>query len=559
MAKQLMIDTWSLAPYRILSESESASYRNESSFQSLYTNIQHSGMSSKVLCIVEGRFGKNKAVSVNGRYYGENFWDKQLAKEQTKFLLRKGLMWQMFGHVDRGIEDKDAEKGLVAGIVTHLEVIKAPREINGVYYNEGDLFGRAIIIDMCAGQNTYTLLSVGSEISISSRGLGEYVIGETHRCEDGSEIPIMNADTYEIETFDYTRLPGISDAEVHSVRNVADEIESIEDDRHNQKLNLLKDIAGEDSYDFDNESFEIKDSLLQSINESTENVIFNIQLKENNMKINGAKVTQVLEEANAKIASLTAKLEDAEEAVKKAEEERDAAVEECNALKSKTETEEAGTQPEPPVESPEQVKEKEVPTVPANTPEVDTTNLADFTAGQKPIEELEKFKNIADTPEELNDVLVEANEMLLKFKKENDGLKADVKEKEKDLKDAEVALESYTKLGSIAELKAIVESNLKLKKEARAQKIKQFAEHYSNKKGITQESVRRIIESSNSIKAAKLALESLPNKDLNKGLYKGESANVFSSVKRAKENMKSFAESYINKEEARRSKKSYTV
>lgn len=553
MKKQLIVDTWSLSPYKVLSESESASYRNESSFQSLYTNITNSGIGPKVLCIIEGRFGKNRATSVNGRYYGEHFWDKQLAKEQTQFLLRKGLMWMMFGHVDRGIEDKDAEKGLVAGIVTHLEVIKAPTEIHGVQYNEGDLFGRAIIIDMEAGRNTYTLLSVGSEISISSRGLGEYIVGETHQCEDGSQIPIMNSDTYELETFDFTRLPGISDAEVHMVKNASNENETFD---YNEEE------------DFSLESANVSKKLLNSINESMNNLIFNIQTKENNMKINGVKVQQVLEEANAKIASLTAKLEDAEEATKKAEEERDAAIEECNALKSKTETEEAGTDPQPLATSPEEVKKLETPSVPANTPEVDTANLGEFTAGQKPIEELEKFKEIADTPEELNEVLVKANETLQKCKEdaeeldklrqENDELKSDIEQKDKDLKDAEVALESYIKLGSIAELKAIVESNLKLKKEARLQKIKQFTEHYSIKKGITQESVKRIIESSTSIKAAKEVLESLPNKNANAGLYKGESKMPFKSIKESS-SMKTFAESYIDKEESRRKQKSYTV
>lgn len=538
MTKQLMIDTWSLAPYRVLTESESASYRNESSFQSIYTNIEQSGVSPKVLCIIEGRFGKNNAISVNGRYYGDNFWNIQLAKEQTQFLLRKGLMWQMFGHVDRGIEDKDAEKGLVAGIVTHLEVVKAPTTINGVDYNAGDLFGRAIIIDMEAGRNTHTLLSVGSEISISSRGLGEYIVGETFQCEDGTRIPIMNPETYELETFDYTRLPGISDAMVHTVKD------SI-------KTNESENVE-EDDFDFDNESFEVSDTTLALLNESISSLIFNMNQKENDMaKVKGVDVQRVLEEANAKIASLTAKLEDAE-SEKAAAEEKVAELQ--KELDEKQETIEAGTEPEETVENPEAVKaevEKEAEAEELVEEVVDTT-------------ELDEFKAIAENPDELKEVLVKVDETLRKceddaaeierLRAERDNLKADLDEKEKEVQEACKALESYVALGSISELKAIVESNQKLRNEAREQKLAQFAQHYSVKKGITLESVKRIIDSSKSFKAAQAVLESLPNKEVNKGLFRTETAK-----KESVETVKAtFAESFINKAENRRTK-TYTV
>ena len=222
MTKRRFIDTWTFENYTVLNSTESQKYTNESAFQERYRDIQNAGLVPQIYCVVEGKFGHNMAVSVNGRLYGENFWDIQLAKEQTQFLLRKGLMYSLFGHVDRGIEDKDVEEGIVAAIITHLEVIKQPTEINGKHYNPGDLFGRAIVLDMGgknAGKSLYTLLSVGSEISISSRGLGEYIVDETYETEDGRKIPIMNPVTYEIETFDFTRLPGIPDAEIHCVRD----------------------------------------------------------------------------------------------------------------------------------------------------------------------------------------------------------------------------------------------------------------------------------------------------------------------------------------------------
>lgn len=570
-SRTLMVDTWSLSPYRILDKTESAKYQNESSFQSIYSDIKNKGLSPEVLCVIEGRFGKDRAVSVNGRYYGENFWEQQLEKEQTQFLLRKGLMWMLFGHVDRGIEDKDAEKGIVAGIVTHLEVVKAPTTINGVAYNAGDLFGRAIIIDMEAGRNTYVLLSVGSEISISSRGLGEYLIGETHLCEDGTRIPIMNPDTYELETFDFTRLPGISDAMVHTTRDAKSERSLIDTDQHNQKVALLKDIATGESqgididdfeYNFDNESLEVEDAHLDLINESVETLIFNIKQKENNMaKVNGIQLQKVLEEANSKIASLTAQLEDAEKAKDAAEEK---AKELEDKLAEKTETIDAA---DGPIEEKtvEEVKAELTDSTPDNTKEVDTANLGALET-EPTTADLEKFKDIAETPEELNEVLVKVQETLKaceddaaeieRLRAERDNLKADLDDKIEECKEAEKVIESYLALGSIAELKAMVESNQKLKANIREQKLAQFVEHYSNKKGITQDAVQRIIESSKSFKDARNILEGLPNVSVDKGLYKSETK--VTKTEEVKTGFSTFAESFIDKAEKRRNK-SYTV
>lgn len=543
--RQLFVDTFSCSNYQVLSESQAKAYTNESSFQELYANIADAGKRPTVLCVIEGKFSKNNAVSVNGRYYGDHFWEKQLAKQQTQFLLRKGLMQMMFGHVNRGIEDKDIEDGTIAGTVTHLKVLDQPTEINGRQYEAGDLFGRAILLEMGgknAGFSTYSLISSGSQISISSRGLGEYIIGETFRTEDGVDIPIMNPDTYELETFDFTRLPGISDAEVHMVK----------DNQTNEHVSVA-DVRDEDD-EYTYESLTVKDSELQGINESLDKLIFKVNKKENNMaNVNGAKLQSVLEEANAKIASLTAKLEDAEK-------ERDDAMAERDELKGELEkaqeTIAAGTAPEEKEENAEAEKkeaEAEAPT-PEKTEEVDTT-------------ELEKFKAIADTPEELEATLTSVDETLKKCEcdaKELKDTKAKleeaeqvIKDKEEEVKQAEEVLESYVKLGSIESLTAMVEANRKMKLEARERLLSQFTQHYSVKKGITQESVKRIIDGSKSFKDAKRTLESLPNVNPNKGLWTGES-NTGKTVQTQSKSLSSFAESMINRMENRRNR-TYTA
>lgn len=549
MTKQLIIDAWHTNKYRICNESETKQYQNESAFQELYSNINNK-LSSKVLCIIEGRFAKDNSVSVNGRYYG-TFWKKQLAKEEVQFLLRKGLMWMQFGHVDRGIEDKDLEKGLVAGIVTHLQVLDAPATINGIDYEAGDLFGRAIIIDTCglnSGAGVYALLSVGSDVSISSRGLGEYIIGETHTCEDGSQVPIMNPETYELETFDFTRLPGIQPAFVKTVKD-----NLVPNDMPNN--GLVETIKEEDDKDFTFESFEVSDSSKEQISESLDRLIFNIREKENPMaKVDGAKVQQVLEDANAKIASLTAKLEEAEQERDDAKAKADELEKKLDEKTEKCETEEAGTQPEEPVENAEAVKtevEKEAPT--SN----DTDNV-DMT-------ELEAFKEIADSPEALKEVITAAESALNQCKEDAEELakaQDEIKAKDAEIadKDAQIAeaaktIEAYLNLGTIESLTAMKEAADKIKAESAKANYNKFVKDFSVKKGITLEAVQNIIKSSKSIKDAKMILESLPNKEEDAGLFKPESQVRTNEEKPA---LSSFAESMISKMETRRTK-SYTV
>lgn len=549
--RQLFIDTFSCSDYQVLSESQAKTYTNESSFQDIYANLEDAKKHPTVLCVIEGRFSKDNAVSVNGRYYG-TFWAKQLAKKQTQFLLRKGLMYMMFGHVDRNILDKDVEDGTIAAIVTHLQLLDQPTEINGKQYNAGDLFGRAIVIEMGgknAGFSTYSLLTAGSQISISSRGLGEYIIGETFRTEDGVDIPIMNPDTYELETFDFTRLPGIADAEVHLV----------EDTHTNEHIDTTSDKNDED--EFLCESITVKDSELKAINESLDNLIFNVSKKETNMaNLDGAKLQSVLEESNAKIASLTAKLEDAEQAKQAAEKERDDAKAECDRLNGELakaqETVAAGTAPEQPEENAPAEKanaEADAPTS-EKTAEVDTT-------------ELEKFKAIAETPEELETTLAKVDETMKACESDAKELKScqakleeveqKLKDKEEECNKAEKVLESYVQLGSIESLTSMVEANKKMKLEARDKAIAQFTQHYSVKKGITQESVKRIIDGSKSFKDAKMTLESLPNVNPNKGLWTGESAGNQTAQTQG-QSLSSFAESMINRMENRRTK-TYTA
>jgi hypothetical protein len=122
--------------------------------------------------------------------------------------------------------------------------------------------------------------------------------------------------------------------------------------------------------------------------------------------------------------------------------------------------------------------------------------------------------------------------------------------------EAEAVLESYVKLGSLESLKAIVESANKLKNEAREQKLAELTKHYSVKKGITLESVKKIIDSSKTVKDAKVILESLPNAKTNQGLYIRESVEKGTNPEVTPE-FTSFAESMISKMETRRTK-SYT-
>ena len=105
-------------------------------------------------------------------------------------------------------------------------------------------------------------------------------IGETYETEDGQRIPIMNPETYELETFDFTRLPGISDAEIHCVRDNKAEKSSIATDRFHQLKDAMSgestDFNDDEDDDFTFESIEAPKETLDRIKETANTLIFNI-------------------------------------------------------------------------------------------------------------------------------------------------------------------------------------------------------------------------------------------------------------------------------------------
>ena len=95
---------------------------------------------------------------------------------------------------------------------------------------------------------------------------------------------------------------------------------------------------------------------------------------------------------------------------------------------------------------------------------------------------------------------------------------------------------------------------------SKSEKYEEYANMFyelRKKKGITLESVKRIIDGSKSFKDAKMTLESLPNVNPNKGLWTGESSTD-KSVKVQDKSLSSFAESMITRMEDRRNR-TYTA
>jgi cell fate (sporulation/competence/biofilm development) regulator YlbF (YheA/YmcA/DUF963 family) len=141
---------------------------------------------------VRGDFFVPNGESRNSRYYPKEFWESVLVQETIQQRLKDRLMFGMMGHEDKEIDEKDLESGRVSHIVTSLKI------------DENDCgIGEALILATEAGKNLLTYLKAGAQLKVSSRASGDYKQGEMH-----NNMPVMDENSYILETFDFVMDPG---------------------------------------------------------------------------------------------------------------------------------------------------------------------------------------------------------------------------------------------------------------------------------------------------------------------------------------------------------------
>lgn len=168
------------------------------------------GDNKSVLARVRGDFFVPDGTSRNKRFYPRGLWEKVCANGQVQRKLKEKLMFGTIGHGQK-IDDFTLLEGKMSHIVTNLT-------IEG---NQG--IGEALILDTPAGRILNTVLRAGSVLRVSSRANGTFK-GE----QNG--VPIVDPDSYILETFDFVIDPGFFQANPKLVESLeemlAEQLES---------------------------------------------------------------------------------------------------------------------------------------------------------------------------------------------------------------------------------------------------------------------------------------------------------------------------------------------
>ena len=145
-----------------------------------------------IIGMVEGRFFQPDGMSRNKRWYSRQLWENVLACADVRSRLANRTMYGEIGHSDGPVTDMTLRSGDVSHIIADLWIDEKGRGM-----------GRAYILDTPKGRLLKTYLGAKSKLKVSTRGEGVYLDGQLH---DG--CPIIDPDTYELQTVDFVLNPG---------------------------------------------------------------------------------------------------------------------------------------------------------------------------------------------------------------------------------------------------------------------------------------------------------------------------------------------------------------
>ena len=147
---------------------------------------------TNIIGMVEGQFFQPDGMSRNKRWYSRKLWENVLACADVRNRLMSRTMYGEIGHSDGPVTDMTLREGNVSHIIADLWIDEKGRGM-----------GRAYILDTPKGRLLKTYLGAKSKLKVSTRGEGVYLDGQYH---DG--CPIIDPDTYELQTVDFVLNPG---------------------------------------------------------------------------------------------------------------------------------------------------------------------------------------------------------------------------------------------------------------------------------------------------------------------------------------------------------------
>jgi tetratricopeptide (TPR) repeat protein len=155
-----------------------------------------------VLAKVKGPFFFPGGTSRNQRYYPPELWEKALLQESVQQKIKD---LTMYGTVFHPQQEPPIEE--YSHVVTKLWVDPSNPKVG---------MGEALILNTPKGQILNKLLRLGSKWCVSSRATGRFVPGKTNE----SGLPIVDPETYQLQTFDFTPDPGFVDAHPQLVESL---------------------------------------------------------------------------------------------------------------------------------------------------------------------------------------------------------------------------------------------------------------------------------------------------------------------------------------------------
>jgi hypothetical protein len=169
--------------------------------------------------VVEGLFQTSDKKNANGRIYPKSIWEKTLRADETNKAINER---RMFGELDHP-QDGKWELKRASHIVTALSMTE-----------NGEILGRAEVLDTPNGKILQELFSAGATVGISSRGSGS-----VKKTNDGEIVQ----EDYKLETYDFVANPSTPGAYPKMVtEDVEDNSESIKENymESREKLALLE-------------------------------------------------------------------------------------------------------------------------------------------------------------------------------------------------------------------------------------------------------------------------------------------------------------------------------
>lgn len=181
-------------------------------------------LSHPVIGKFTGIFAKLDSMSVNKRFYSEEFWRQVLASDQVNFDLHSGRMLGIFEHPN--VTSNYTEDGLA----TARHPMNSAFVVKKLWISGNDVLGEAYILNTPLGKLLATYFLARSDnnepliqLFISARGYTQ------EDYFDSNGIDQMNPNDYRLQSFDVVMNPGIKGARVKLESDeVSPDIEKLE-------------------------------------------------------------------------------------------------------------------------------------------------------------------------------------------------------------------------------------------------------------------------------------------------------------------------------------------